>query len=90
MDSFVAELILPFFKCKVLAFDDVVRVGTCLSLLELEFWESDRAFSPFVDDEDSLLDLKVRLSTGMTARIMLEASKDKEGNERRFGNVTRH
>lgn len=53
----------PFFDGKALPFDDVERVGTGLSL-ELELWESDRAVSPLVDDEDSLFDLKFRRSPG--------------------------
>ena len=56
---------LPFLECKDLPLDDV-RVGTGLSLLELELWESDRVFSPFVDEEDSLLDLRVRPSPGIS------------------------
>lgn len=45
-------------------FDDVARVGTGLSL-ELELCEFERAFSPFVEEEVSLLDLRLRLSPGM-------------------------
>lgn len=57
------------FEWKALPFDDV-RVGTGLSLLELELWESDRAFSPFVDGEDPLLiDPRFRLSPGISKAV---------------------
>ena len=59
----LAALVDPFLDGKALPFDDVERVGTGLSL-EVELWESDRAVSPFVDEEDSLLDLRLRRSPG--------------------------
>ncbi len=46
-------------------FDDIALVGTGLSLLDPELVEFDRAFSPFVEDDDSLLDLRFRLSPGI-------------------------
>ena len=61
MLSFVA----CFFGGKALLFDDVALVGTGLSLLEPELVEFERAFSPFVDEDDSLLDLRLRLSPGI-------------------------
>lgn len=63
------EYELPFFEEKDLLFE-VARVGTGLSLLELVLCESGRAFSPFADDEDSLVDLRVRLvSPGMSVEV---------------------
>ena len=43
------------------------RVGAGLSLLELEFCEVERAFSPLADEEvsDLLFDLRERLSAGI-------------------------
>jgi hypothetical protein len=65
---------MPFFVGKGLPFEEDARVGTGLSLLELVLWESVRAFSPFADDEDSLLDLRVRL---VSPGISVEASNKK-------------
>ena len=54
---------------KALLFDDVALVGTGLSLLEPELVEFDLAFSPLVEDDDSLLDLKFRLSPGIVKAV---------------------
>lgn len=60
---------VPFLEGKDLPFE-VARVGTGLSLLELVLCESGRAFSPFADDEDSLVDLRVRLvSPGISVDV---------------------
>ncbi len=48
--------------------DDVDRVGTGLSLAP-ELWEFDRAFSPFVEDELSLLDRRFLRSLGMLREV---------------------
>lgn len=58
-------LLLLFFDDEVLAFVEVVRVGTGLSL-ELELCELDLAFSPLVDDDVSLLDRRFRRSLGIS------------------------
>lgn len=68
--SFAVVLLLPFFDDEVLAFVEVVRVGTGLSL-ELELCELDLAFSPLVDEEVSLLDRRFRRSLGMS-KVMQE------------------
>ena len=58
---------LPFFT--VVALDlEVVRVGTGLSFEE-ELCEFDRAFSPFVDEDDSLLDRRFRRSPGISETV---------------------
>jgi hypothetical protein len=51
----------------LLALLAAARVGATLSLLELEFWEVEGAFSPLADEElsDLLFDLKERLSAGI-------------------------
>ena len=61
-DASLAEV---FLDDKVLFFDDVALVGTGLSLFELELVEVEGAFSPFVEDDDSLSDLKFLLSPGI-------------------------
>ena len=63
--SFAAVFAPPFFAGIPLPFDDVVRAGTGLSFLELELCESARVFSPFVDEVESLLDLRLLLSPGI-------------------------
>lgn len=68
-----------FFEGTVLLFDDVALVGTGLSLLEPELVEFDRAFSPFVEDGVSLLDLKFRLSPGIVEVLKKRASRTPRG-----------
>jgi hypothetical protein len=66
----LAEVLLAvFFAVPALPFDDVDRAGSGLSLLEVELCESDRAFSPLVDEADSLPDLKVLRSAGIFADV---------------------
>lgn len=57
----------PFLAGAALALFAADRVvGAALSLLDAEFCELERAFSPFVDEvSDLLFDLKERLSTGI-------------------------
>ena len=62
-------------------FDDDARVGTGLSLLELELWEFERVFSPFVDEGVSLLDLRVRLSPGMMVGCGARLRERRAANE---------
>ena len=64
--SFVA----CFLGGRALLFDDVALVGTGLSLLDPELVEFERAFSPFVDEDDSLLDLRFRLSPGILEMLL--------------------
>ena len=73
--SFAAVFGPPFFAGIPLPFDDVVRAGTGLSLLEAELWESARAFSPFVDDVESLLDLRFLRSLGMVVEERERSSR---------------
>lgn len=57
--------VVAFLEAAALDLDDVDRVGTGLSFA-LELWEFDRAFSPFVDDDVSLLERRFRRSPGMS------------------------
>lgn len=57
--SFAEVLLVPFLAGPALPLDDVDLAGRGLSFLDAELCESDRAFPPFVDDADSLLDRKV-------------------------------
>ena len=59
-----------------LLFDDGALVGTGLSF-ELELCEFERAFSPFVDEDVSLPDLRLRPSLGMASEC--EGSWNAEG-----------
>ncbi len=68
-----------FFEGTALLFDDVALVGTGLSLLEPELVEFERAFSPFVEDDVSLLDLRFRLSPGIVAVLSKRASRTPSG-----------
>ena len=54
---------MPFFVGTALPFDDVDRAGNGLSLVDVEFCESDLGFSPFV--VESLLDLRLLRSAGI-------------------------
>ena len=75
--SFAAVLLLPFLDDGVFPFAEVLRVGTGLSL-ELELCELDRAFSPFVDEEFSLLDRRFLRSPGIS-EVMLEPGAIRAG-----------
>lgn len=68
-------------------FDEVARVGTGLSLLEPELVEFERAFSPFVEDDESLLDLRFLLSPGMLDVSLIRASQSPSDERER--NATR-
>lgn len=58
---------VDFFEAAAFDLDDVERVGTGLSFA-LELWEFDRAFSPLVEEEVSLLERRFRRSLGMSEK----------------------
>lgn len=60
-----ASFVTPFLADWDLPFDEGALVGTGLSL-EFELCEFERAFSPLVEDEDSLLDLRFLRSPGIS------------------------
>ncbi len=63
--SLCSLVLALFLGAAALDLDDVDRVGTGLSFA-LELWEFDRAFSPFADDDVSLLERRFRRSPGMS------------------------
>lgn len=62
-----------FLVAAGLALLAAARPGADLSLLELDVWESERAFSPLADEDESglLFDLKERLSAGIFSSFRL-------------------